>query len=76
MSKRAEKFRQMGPEELRAQEHELEDQLFRLKFQAAMGQTESVKKMRELRKNIARVKTELNVRQRRAAVSSAPAGQR
>jgi large subunit ribosomal protein L29 len=31
--------------------------LFRLKFQLAMGQTESLKKIRQLRKDIARVKT-------------------
>jgi large subunit ribosomal protein L29 len=71
MSKRAEKFRQMGADELRAQEHDLMDQLFRLKFQAAMGQSESVKKMRQLRKDVARVKTELNARQRASASTPA-----
>ena len=30
---------------------------FRLKFQLKMGQTESLKKIRELRKDIARIKT-------------------
>ena len=43
--------------ELKHQERELHDQLFRLKFQLSMGQTESLKKIRELRKDIARVKT-------------------
>jgi large subunit ribosomal protein L29 len=38
------------------------DQLFRLKFQIAMGQTESLKKVRQLRKDIARVKTEKRAR--------------
>jgi large subunit ribosomal protein L29 len=36
---------------------ELNDQLFRLKFQMKMGQTESLKKVRGLRRDIARVKT-------------------
>ncbi len=36
---------------------ELTDQLFKLKFQLNMGQTESLKKIRGLRKDIARVKT-------------------
>jgi len=33
------------------------DQLFRLKFQLKMGQTTGVKKLRELRKDVARIKT-------------------
>ena len=33
------------------------DELFKLKFQLNMGQTESLKKIRGLRKDIARVKT-------------------
>jgi large subunit ribosomal protein L29 len=53
----AEKIRNLTPEELRQQERELNDQLFRLKFQLNMGQTESLKKIRGLRKDIARIKT-------------------
>ena len=53
----AEKFRNQTDAELRHQERELNDQLFRLKFQLNMGQTESLKKIRGLRKDIARVKT-------------------
>jgi large subunit ribosomal protein L29 len=43
----------------------MSDQLFKLKFQMNMGQTESLKKLRGLRKDIARVKT---VAHERAAV--------
>jgi large subunit ribosomal protein L29 len=43
--------------ELAHSERDLQDQLFRLKFQMSMGQTESLKKIRQLRKDIARVKT-------------------
>ena len=53
----AEKLRNLTEVELKQQERELNDQLFRLKFQLNMGQTESLKKMRGLRKDIARVKT-------------------
>jgi large subunit ribosomal protein L29 len=53
----AEQIRNMTDDELRQQERELNDQLFRLKFQLSMGQTESLKKIRGLRKDIARVKT-------------------
>jgi len=52
-----EKVRNLTDEELRHQERDLNDQLFKLKFQLNMGQTESLKKIRGLRKDIARVKT-------------------
>jgi large subunit ribosomal protein L29 len=54
---KTEKIRNLTETELRHQEHELQDQLFRLKFQMKMGQTESLTKIRGLRKDIARVKT-------------------
>ncbi len=54
---KAEKVRNFTDDELRQQERELNDQLFKLKFQLNMGQTESLKKIRGLRKDIARVKT-------------------
>jgi large subunit ribosomal protein L29 len=63
----AEKIRNLTDVELGHQERELNDQLFRLKFQLNMGQTESLKKIRGLRKDIARVKT--TARQRQLAQS-------
>jgi large subunit ribosomal protein L29 len=54
---KAEKIRNQTDEELQHQERDLADQLFKLKFQLNMGQTESLKKIRGLRKDIARVKT-------------------
>ena len=54
---KADKVRNLTDTELQHQERELNDQLFRLKFQLNMGQTESLKKIRGLRKDIARVKT-------------------
>ena len=59
----AEKIRNLTDVELKQQERELNDQLFRLKFQLNMGQTESLKKIRGLRKDIARVKTIAHQRQ-------------
>ena len=53
----AEKIRNLADDELRHQEQEMADQLFKLKFQLNMGQTESLKKLRGLRKDIARMKT-------------------
>jgi len=63
----AEKIRNLTDEELGHQAGDMSDQLFKLKFQLNMGQTESLKKIRGLRKDIARVKT--IVRERTAATS-------
>ena len=60
---KAEKIRNQTDIELNNHERELNDQLFRLKFQLNMGQTESLKKIRTLRKDIARVKTIARQRQ-------------
>jgi large subunit ribosomal protein L29 len=53
----AEKIRNLTGPELLHQQTELNDQLFRLKFQLKMGQTESLKKIRGLRKDVARIQT-------------------
>lgn len=52
-----EKLRNLTDAELAHQERELNDQLFRMKFQLKMGQTESLNKIHGLRKDVARVKT-------------------
>ncbi len=59
---KAEKIREWTLDELKAKEHEYSDQLFRLKFQFTSGQTDTLAKMRVLRKDIARVKTILRER--------------
>jgi large subunit ribosomal protein L29 len=64
---KSDKIRNLTDVELNHQEHELADQLFKLKFQLNMGQSESLKKIRGLRKDIARVKTILGERERSAA---------
>jgi len=53
----AEKIRNLTDVELAHQQRDLADQLFKLKFQLKMGQTESLKKIRDLKKDIARMKT-------------------
>jgi large subunit ribosomal protein L29 len=53
----AEKLRNLTDAELVHQQRELNDQLFRLKFQLKMGQTESLNKIRGLRKDVARIHT-------------------
>ena len=64
---KVDKIRNLTDAELEHQERDLADQLFKLKFQLNMGQTESLKKIRGLRKDIARVKTIMGERARSAA---------
>ena len=64
---KSEKVRNLTADELVHQERELSEQLFKLKFQLNMGQTESLKKIRGLRKDIARVKTIARERELTAA---------
>jgi large subunit ribosomal protein L29 len=66
---KAEKIRNLTDAELLHQQREQNDQLFRLKFQLNMGQTESLKKIRGLRKDIARFKTISKERDRAAQKS-------
>ncbi|MGH9471036.1 MAG: 50S ribosomal protein L29 [Terriglobia bacterium] len=54
---KAAKMREWEPQELNGKLREFSDQLFRLKFQLMNGQTETLAKIRMLRKDIARVKT-------------------
>jgi len=51
------KLREMSADDLNAQVKDMREQTFKLRFQMAMGQTESLKRMRELRKENARVQT-------------------
>ena len=60
---KAEKIREWTLDELKAKEREYFDQLFRLKFRFASGQTDTLAKLRVLRKDIARVKTILRERE-------------
>ena len=54
---RTNKLRDMTADDLVNQETEMREQFFKLRLQWAMGQTETLKKLRELRKDRARVKT-------------------
>ena len=51
--------RDLGVDELRQREKDLDDQLFRLRIQKSMGQLEAAGKLKALRRDLARVKTVL-----------------
>ncbi|HSP14853.1 MAG TPA: 50S ribosomal protein L29 [Thermoanaerobaculia bacterium] len=50
--------------ELQTRQHELVEQLFKLRFQRATGRIENPMKIREVRREIARIKTLLGERSR------------
>jgi large subunit ribosomal protein L29 len=52
-----EKIRNLSDEELAHQEKTTSEQLFRLRFQVSLGQNDGVKKLRQMRKEIAQIKT-------------------
>ena len=56
-------LRELGTEDLERRVGELDDQVFRLRIQQSMGQTDAPHKMRELRRDRARVKTLLRERE-------------
>lgn len=53
----AEKLRGMDEKELAVKAGEIDEQMFRLRFQMSMGQMDGLKKYRELRKDRARLET-------------------
>ncbi|HSK09123.1 MAG TPA: 50S ribosomal protein L29 [Vicinamibacterales bacterium] len=52
-------LRELNENDLRNRERDLNDQLFRLRIQKAMGQLDTPVKLREVRRDLARVKTVL-----------------
>ena len=62
---KAEQMRELTETELQVQLRDLESQIWKLRFQAATGQTEGLRKLRSLRKDFARSKTVLRERQLR-----------
>jgi large subunit ribosomal protein L29 len=54
---KARELRELSDDELRRKEDELKDQLFKLKFQHALGQLENAMKLKSIKKDIARIKT-------------------
>jgi large subunit ribosomal protein L29 len=67
MPRRIEKIREAGREELEAQHKDLTEQIFRLRFQLTTGQAEALKRLRDAKKDLARVKTLLRAQELRKA---------
>ena len=56
-------LRGLDPAEMQAKLTEIDEQSFRFKFQMSMGQTEGLRKLREMRRNRARLLTYLKERE-------------
>lgn len=54
---KARELRDLTEEELRSKEEELKDQLFKLKFQQTLGQLENAMKLKNIKKDIARIES-------------------
>jgi large subunit ribosomal protein L29 len=68
-----EKIRNLSDEELRKQETQAGEQLFRIRFQKSLGNTEGLKKLRTLKLDIARTKTIAREREIAVAKQANPA---
>ena len=60
---KADQIRELSVDDLRGKEKELQEQLFKLRFQKSIGQLDNALKLRETRRDIARVKTVLKEKQ-------------
>jgi large subunit ribosomal protein L29 len=74
------KIRNLSDNELAHHEKTTAEQLFRLRFQVALGQNDGVKKLRQLRKEIAQIKTvarerELGINGESKQAEAAPAAE-
>ena len=54
---KATEIRELTVDELRARVKDLDDQIFRLRIQKSMGQLEAPGKVRDVRRDLARIKT-------------------
>ena len=60
---KASELRELGDEELLAKLREAKEELFNLRFQAATGQLENHGRLKAVRKDIARIYTEMRERE-------------
>ncbi|ETA51258.1 MULTISPECIES: 50S ribosomal protein L29 [Ponticoccus] len=67
----AQELRDKTPDQLRDQLVELKKEAFNLRFQAATSQLENTARMRQVRRDVARVKTVLNQKAADAAKTEA-----
>jgi large subunit ribosomal protein L29 len=60
------KYRDMAEEDLQAEWDRLKESLFRLNFKLALGEVDTIKKLRQDKKSLARIRTEVRQREMQA----------
>jgi len=70
---KAEEVRAMSDEELQGKLMELKKEQFNLRFQQASGQLENTARIRQVRRDIARIKTEQTARRKQRQAEKAGA---
>lgn len=61
---KVQEIRELTVDDLRLQEKDLRDQIFRMRIQKAMAQSDTPTKIRDLRRDLARVLTVLRSKQK------------
>jgi large subunit ribosomal protein L29 len=61
---KARELRELSADELKVKEKELADQLFKLRFQHTLGQLDNAMKLRNIRREMARIKTVIEDKRR------------
>jgi large subunit ribosomal protein L29 len=69
---KASDLRAKTADELKTMLHELQKERFNLRFQRATGQLEKLSRIREVRRDIARIKTLLGEKRAAVAANAAP----
>jgi large subunit ribosomal protein L29 len=59
MAREVEKLSDLNQSELENKQRDLAEQIFRLRFQLSTGQAEGLKRLREAKRDLARVKTRI-----------------
>jgi len=64
------KFRDLSDEDLQTETARLKESLFRLNFKLALGEVDAIKKMRQEKKSLARIRTIARERESQAKAAS------
>jgi len=64
------KYRDLSEEDLQAETARLKESLFRLNFKLALGEVDAIKKMRQEKKSLARIRTIAREREGQAKAAS------
>ncbi len=70
---KAQNVRDLDEQDMKQQLKEIDEQLFRLQFQMRMGQMDGLKKVRQMKKDRARM---LTIRREREMAEAKPAGEK